>query len=210
MVSRTGGSGGGLINVTSQKGVVVKALKLVDNASGVLTDLVEVIPETDQDVAKKVVLDVTCDSMSSGDGQWLISGQGGARASFAKTGTKITTNAAGDAINAGASGNIVADLDNKLVSGDRLTYLTNGSLLEVVADVAAGSDKTIAVKNVGDTNMSGSGGDDLVQAPPRGSSVEFIAEVGDRIFFDPVTGSVLLDTIGWKPKKPGAYGEETP
>ena len=199
-----------MADINAQKGVVVKSFKLVDNASGILTDLVEVIPETNDNFPKKVVLDVTCDSRSSGDGQWLISGQGGARSTFAKTGTRITTKSGTGAIIPGANGNIVADLSDKLVSGDRLTDPATGTDLEVTSDVAAGSNKTVPVKNVGETNIASGGGDKITQAPAPGSSVEFIAEVGDKIFFDPVTGVVQFPTITWKPKKPGAYGSVTP
>ena len=51
-------------------------------------------------------------------------------------------------------------------------------------------------------------GDKLTKPPTK--SVEFIAELGDEVFFDPLTGTVIMPTITWKPKKPGAYDSQTP
>lgn len=196
----------GLGNFTSQRGVVVRSNKLVDNANGVLTDMVEVIPETSDNFSKKVVLDITCDSRSSGDGQWLVSGHGGMRTNYAKTGVRVEAKAAGDTIAAGASGNLVIDLDENLNAGDTLTDTATGKSVEVTTDVAAGSDKTVPVKNVGEAAVTD--GDKLTKPPLQ--SVEFVAELGDNTFFDPITGELKMPTITWKPKKPGAYKDDTP
>ena len=134
LVSRSG-----LGNFTSQKGVVVRSFKLVDNANGVLSDMVEVIPATNDSIAKKVVLDITCDSRNTGDGQWLVSGHGGMRTNYAKTGTRVEAKAAGDTIAAGSSGNLVMDLVDKVVAGMVLVDTTTGKKAEITADVAAGS-----------------------------------------------------------------------
>ena len=195
LVSRSG-----LGNFTSQRGVVVRSFKLVDNANGVLSDMVEVIPSTNDSVAKKVVLDITCDSRNTGDGQWLVSGHGGMRTNYAKTGTRITVSSG--SINAGSNGNITADLDEAVTAGEILTDTATGKKVEVTEDVAAGSGKTVPVKNTGDSAIAAN--DKLTKPPTR--SVEFIAEIGDQMFFDPVTGEFKMPTITWKPKKPGAYG----
>jgi len=203
LVSRSG-----LASFNSQRGVVVRADKLVDNSNGILADMVEVIPETRDNFAKKVVLDIACDSMSSGDGQWLVSGHGGMRTNHAKTGTRVTAEAASDAITAGSSGNIVLDLAEAVTAGTVLTDTATGKTVEVTADVAAGANKTVAVVNTGEAAIAGDGSDKLTLPPTR--SAEFIAEIGDQVFFDPLTGEFKMPTITWKPKKSGAYGSQTP
>ena len=201
LVSRSG-----MASVNSQKGVVVRSHKLVDNANGVLTDMVEVIPETNDNFAKKVVLDITCDSRDTGDGQWLVSGHGGMRTNYAKTGTRVEAKAAGDTIAAGSSGDLVIDLDSDLKAGDVLTDSATNKKVEVTADVDSGNNKTVPVKNTGESQVTD--GDKLTKPPTK--SVEFIAEIGDEVFFDPLTGTVIMPTITWKPKKPGAYESITP
>jgi len=192
----------GLGNFTSERGVVVRSFKLVDNANGVLTDMVEVIPATTDSIAKKVVLDITCDSRSSGDGQWLISGHGGMRARYAETGTRSEAKTGSDTIPVGGSGDMIFNLANKIVPGQRLTDTATGKDLEVVAGADAGDDKTITVKNTGEASVAAG---DKLTVPPT-VSVEFVAEIGDKVFFDPVTGEFKMPTITWKPKKPGGYG----
>ena len=103
-ICRTGGTTGGVANFTAQRGGVVKSNKLVDNAAGVLSDVMEIIPETNDPWAKKVVLDVCCDSRNSGDGQWLISGHGGDRQKFSKTGNRLELSAG--ELSAGGNGTL--------------------------------------------------------------------------------------------------------
>ena len=181
------------------RGVVVKALKLVDNAYGLLRDMVEVIPATDDSLAKKIVLDICCDSRSSGDGQWLISGHSSMRVAFAKTGTTVTTKSGSAAVVIDATATLILDLADTLAAGEALIDATTGAILEVTEDVAAGSDKNVIVTNTGKVDIAAGAGTSLTQPPTK--DVEFIAAVGE-VFLDPNTGA-FSNTIKWLPAKPG-------
>jgi hypothetical protein len=203
LVSRSG-----LGSFTSQRGVVVKSHKLVDNTAGVLADMISVIGETSGNFAKKVVLDITCDSRSSGDGQWLVSGHGGSRQQFSKTGTTLTVAGGQSDITAGSSGSVTfASLTHKPKAGDVISGLHSDARLEVTTDTASNTN-VVTVKNTGSTTVGAA--DNLTQAPAPGSSAEFIAEAGSTVFFDPVTGVVVTPPADWEPKKPGFLKNDTP
>jgi len=203
LVSRSG-----LADFNSQRGVVVRSHKLVDNTAGVLTDMISVIGETSGNFAKKVVLDITCDSRSSGDGQWLVSGHGGSRQQFSKTGTTLTVAGGQSDITAGSSGSVTfASLTHKPKAGDVIFGLHSDARLEVTTDTASNTN-VVTVKNTGSTTVGAA--DNLTQAPAPGSSAEFIAEVGSTVFFDPVTGVVVTPPADWEPKKPGFLKSDTP
>jgi hypothetical protein len=202
LVSRSG-----LDDFNSQRGVVVKSHKLVDNTAGVLTDIVEIIPETNTPFPKKVVLDITCDSRGSGDGQWLISGHGGSRQRFAKTGVKLTVVGGQSDITPGASGSVTfAAVTHKPKAGDVIMGLHSDARLEVTEDTPAGSN-VVTVKNTGSTTVGAT--DNLTQAPDPGFSAEFIAGYG-KMFIDPDTGVHTSLPEEWQPPKPGFYNDTTP
>jgi|21_taG_2_1085346.scaffolds.fasta_scaffold00206_10 hypothetical protein len=181
------------------RGVVVKAFKLVDNAYGLLRDMVEVIPATDDSLAKKIVLDICCDSRSSGDGQWLVSGHSSMQTAFAKTGTTVTTKTNSAAVVIDATATLIMDLDDTLAAGDVLIDATTGANLEVTEDVAAGSDKNVIVTNTGKVDIASGAGTSLTKPPTK--DVQFIAKVGE-VFLDPDTGA-FSQAIKWLPPKPG-------
>ena len=180
------------------RGVVVRAFKLVDNAYGLLRDMVEVIPETDDSLPKKIVLDICCDSRS-GDGQWLISGHNSMRTAFAKAGTTVTTKSGSAAVVVDATATLILDLADTLAAGDVLIDATTGANLEVTEDVAAGSDKNVIVTNTGKVDIGSGAGTSLTKPPT--TDIEFIANVG-TVFIDPNTGS-FSTTLKWSPPKPG-------
>lgn len=187
---------------------MVRSHKLVDNTAGVLTDMISVIGETSGNFAKKVVLDITCDSRSSGDGQWLVSGHGGSRQQFSKTGTTLTVAGGQSDITAGSSGSVTfASLTHKPKAGDVISGLHSDARLEVTTDTASNTN-VVTVKNTGSTTVGAA--DNLTQAPAPGSSAEFIAEAGSTVFFDPVTGVVVTPPADWEPKKPGFLKNDTP
>ena len=206
-VCRTGGTTGGLANFTSQRGVVVKSNKLVDNAAGVLADVLEVIPETNDPWAKKVVLDVTCDS-AGGDGQWLISGHGGDRQKFSKTGNRLELSAG--ELSAGSNGTLTfLILTNKPKAGDVFTF--EGGSFEVTEDTASNSND-VTGKNTGEKKLGGDNGVKFVtQSPPLSNDAEFITSLGgSSVFFDPKTGQIIMPTIDWQPRSSSPYVSATP